>query len=134
MNTGASSYLIYSVLISTSSLNMVSKRALRGTEPLGYVAPVGPSFCPLCGRLLEPGRSVDEHHLLPRSQGGKIKTAIHRICHRKIHATLSERELAAGYDNWAALQSHPEIATFVKWVANKPPAFYDNSRRPARRH
>ena len=74
---------------------MVSKRALRGTEPLGYVPPPGPSFCPLCGRMLEPGPSVDDHHLVPRSQGGKTKTTIHRICHRKIHATLSERELAS---------------------------------------
>lgn len=112
---------------------MVSKRALRGTEPLGYVAPKGPAICPLCHRPLEPGPSVDEHHLVPRSEGGKIKAVIHRICHRKIHATFSERELTQGFSTWQALQAHPEIAAFVKWVANKPPAFYDNSRRPARR-
>ena len=112
---------------------MVSKRALRGTEPLGYVAPPGPSLCPLCGRALESGASVDEHHLVPRSHGGKIKTRMHRICHRKIHATLSERELALQFNTWEALQAQPEIATFVRWVANKPPAFYDNSRRSARR-
>lgn len=112
---------------------MVSKRALRGTEPLGYVPPPGPTLCPLCGRALEPGPSVDEHHLVPRSQGGKAKTLVHRICHRKIHATLTERELASQFNTWQALQAHPEIATFVRWVANKPAAFYDNSRRPARR-
>ena len=112
---------------------MVSKRALRGTEPLGYITPVGPAFCPLCGRQLEPGRSVDEHHLVPRSQGGKTKTLIHRICHRKIHATFSERELARDFSTWEALKTHPEIAAFVAWVDGKPPSFYDNSRRPARR-
>lgn len=112
---------------------MVAKRALRGTEPLGYVAPIGPKFCPLCSRQLQRGPSVDEHHLLPRSQGGKVKFAIHRICHRKIHATLSERELAAGYTSWEALRSHPEISVFIHWLTNKPPTFYDNSRRPARR-
>lgn len=112
---------------------MVSKRALRGTEPLGYWPPAGPSLCPLCGRLLAPGPSVDEHHLVPRSQGGKTKALIHRICHRKIHATLSERDLARGFNTWEALLGHPDIATFVRWVANKPPAFYDNSRRPANR-
>ena len=72
---------------------MVSKRALRGTEPLGYVAPPGTATCPLCQRPLEPGPSVDEHHLVPRSEGGKSKALIYRICHRKIHATFSEREL-----------------------------------------
>ena len=112
---------------------MVSKRRLRGTEPLGYVKPLTIPNCPLCSRPMQAGPSVDEHHLVPRSQGGKAKSAIHRICHRKIHATLSERELAADYSDWTALQVHPEIAAFVKWVANKPAAFYDNSRRPARR-
>ena len=112
---------------------MVSKRALRGTEPLGFVKPAEPSNCPLCGRPLEPGSSVDEHHLVPRSQGGKAKALIHRICHRKIHATFSERELASAYSTWQALKTHPDMAIFLHWVANKPPAFYDNSRRPARR-
>ena len=112
---------------------MVSKRALRGTEPLGHVKPPGPAICPLCGRPLEVGASVDEHHLVPRSQGGKAKALIHRICHRKIHATFGERELARDYSSWQALAAHPEIAAFVRWVAGKPAAFYDNSRRPARR-
>ena len=112
---------------------MVARRALRGTEPLGYVKPIEPELCPLCSRILEPGASVDEHHLVPKSKGGKVKSLIHRICHRKIHATFSERELAADYSTWDALKTHPEIAAFVKWVAGKPPAFYDNSRRPARR-
>ena len=112
---------------------MVSKRALRGTEPLGYVAPPGPSNCPLCNRPLEPGTSTDEHHLIPKSQGGKAKALVHRICHRKIHATFSERELAQDFNTWPALRLHPEIAAFLRWVANKPATFYDNSRRPARR-
>lgn len=112
---------------------MVSRRALRGAEPLGYAQPTGPAFCPLCGRLLEPGSSVDAHHLVPRSKGGKAKFLVHRICHRKIHATFSERELAQEFNTWQALQAHPEIAAFMHWVAGKPPAFYDNSRKPARR-
>ena len=112
---------------------MVAKRALRGTEPLGYIPPLEPAVCPLCGRRVEPGTSSDAHHLVPKSQGGRAKTLVHRICHRKIHATFSERELATQFNTWVALKAHPEIAAFVKWVVNKPPAFYDNSRRPARR-
>ena len=113
---------------------MTGKRALRGCEPLGYVPPVGPApLCPLCSRVMRQGPSVDEHHLVPRSQGGKTKSLVHRICHRKIHATLSDSELGSVYNRWAVLQANPEIAAFVKWVANKPPEFYDNSRRPAQR-
>lgn len=103
---------------------------------MGYVAPAQPAYCPLCSRPLVPGRSVDEHHLIPKSQGGKAldNTArIHRICHRKIHATFSERELAKDFNTFVALRVHPEIATFIDWLANKPPTFYDNSRKPARR-
>ena len=58
---------------------MVAKRALRGTEPLGYVKPIEPELCPLCGRMLEPGASVDEHHLVPKSKGGKVKSLIHHL-------------------------------------------------------
>jgi HNH endonuclease len=115
---------------------MVSRRALRGTQPLGHVPSAEPVHCPLCSRLLVPGRSVDEHHLVPKSQGGKTlaNTAlIHRICHRKIHATFSERELAKDFNTWPALQAHPEIAIFIEWLANKTATFYDNSRKPARR-
>ena len=82
---------------------MVSKRNLRGTEPLGYVKPLALPNCPLCGRPMVPGASVDEHHLLPRSCGGKVKELVHRICHRKIHATLSKLELGKAFSSWAAL-------------------------------
>ncbi len=109
------------------------KRNSRIIEQLGHVKPLIQSNCPLCDRLLVAGPSVDEHHLLPKSHGGKSKTPIHRICHRKIHATLSERELAKDFNTWSALKMHPEIAAFVAWVANKPLTLYDNSRRPARR-
>ena len=112
---------------------MVSKRRLRGTEPLGYVKPPGLPDCPLCGRPMVAGPSVDEHHLVPRSQGGKTSFLIHRICHRKIHATFKTRELATSFANWDALKAHPDMATFVQWLANKSATFYDNSRQPAQR-
>ncbi len=89
--------------------------------------------CALCARPMVAGVSVDDHHLVPRSQGGREKVTIHKICHRKIHATLSEKELARHYCTWASLQLHPEIQQFIQWVQNKKPEFFDNSRRPARR-
>jgi hypothetical protein len=112
---------------------MVGPRALRRSEP--FVSPVQSlGKCPLCGRPLVAGKSVDEHHLLPKSQGGREKFLMHRICHRKIHATLSEKDLARNFNTWAALQTHEEIATFIAWVQKKPPEFYDNSRASSSRH
>jgi hypothetical protein len=102
---------------------MVSKRKLRGTEPFPGAQVEAASVCPLCGRMMIPGRSSDEHHLLPKSRGGREKFLVHRVCHRKIHATLSEKELARAYASWEALRAHPEIHRFIQWLANKPPEF-----------
>ncbi len=82
-----------------------------------------PADCPLCGRPLVPGPSVDEHHLVPKSRRGRDKFLVHRVCHTKIHATLSEKELADYYHTWEALRAQPEIAAFIAWVAKKPPEF-----------
>lgn len=79
--------------------------------------------CPLCGRPLVPGPSVDEHHLVPKSRRGRDKFLVHRVCHTKIHATLSEKELADHYNTWEALRAQPEIAAFIAWVRKKPPEF-----------
>jgi hypothetical protein len=87
--------------------------------------PAEPStdLCPLCGRPLGTA-NIDRHHLVPKTFKGKEQFAIHKICHRKIHATFSERELLRSYHTWTALQGHADIRAFIGWVANKPPAFY----------
>jgi 5-methylcytosine-specific restriction endonuclease McrA len=110
--------------LSGDALEKLAHSDLHFTEPKAN--------CPLCGRLLVAGVSVDEHHLVPRSEGGKEKYRIHRICHRKIHATLTEKDLASEYSTWAALKNHAEMQTFIHWVAKKPAVFMDNSRKSAR--
>jgi 5-methylcytosine-specific restriction endonuclease McrA len=111
---------------------MVVKRRLR--DRASWDAPVPPpGDCPLCGRPLVPGASVDEHHLVPRSEGGAAKELVHRICHRKIHATFTEKELARDFSDWPALRSHPLIADFIRWVANKPPEFYRRNATSGRK-
>ena len=102
---------------------MVVKRSLRNRTSWS-LPPEPPGACPLCPRPLIPGASVDEHHLVPKSRGGSVKELVHRICHRKIHATFSEKELARDFHTWESLRVHPSIAAFIRWVANKPPEFY----------
>ena len=90
------------------------------------------SLCPLCGRLLaEP---MNRHHLLPLSKGGKGTPTLlmHKICHSKIHAVLTEKELMAHYNTIEKLQGQEEIAKFIKWVSKKPPEFYDGSIKKKR--
>ena len=71
------------------------------------------------------GPSLNEHHLVPRTYGGRATVTLHRICHAKIHAALSEQELRDRYHTVASLRAHPEIASFLRWVARKPPEFTD---------
>lgn len=105
---------------------------MRSELPLGAESlPLG--NCPLCGRRLLAGKSIDEHHLLPKSQGGRETHTVHRICHRKIHATFTEKELARNYSTWQALRAHEDMAAFIAWVQKKAPEYYDNSVKADRR-
>jgi hypothetical protein len=88
--------------------------------------------CPLCGRPLVPGASVNAHHLVPKAYGGRVAEPVHRVCHDKIHAVLSEKELRDAYASWEALRAHREIARFVAWVRRKHPEFVDTSAGPRR--
>lgn len=99
----------------------LSRRAARIFLP----AMSEPALCPLCGRPLVPGPSVNLHHLIPRRYGGRDTVLLHRICHDKIHAVLSERELRDHFHTVERLRAHPEIARFLRWVQRKPPEFVD---------
>ena len=54
---------------------------------------------------------------------------VHPICHRAIHAALSNKELERGYSTAEALRAHPEVAKFIGWVAGKDPDFHAPTRR-----
>ncbi|GGH27569.1 hypothetical protein SAMN05444007_104100 [Cribrihabitans marinus] len=90
-------------------------------------------ICPLCHRPIPPDVPQSQHHLIPRLKGGKGGPTIllHDICHREIHATLSEADLARSYNTAEALRSHPRLARFIAWVRKRPPGF--GSKIPGRR-
>ena len=84
-------------------------------------------LCFLCGRPL--GRRIEWHHVVPKSRGGRETEPVHPICHRTIHATLSNKQLERDYSSADALRAQPEIAAFVRWVAGKHPDFHAPTRR-----
>jgi hypothetical protein len=84
--------------------------------------------CPLCDRAI-PKSQRDAHHLVPKSKGGRQTEFLHRVCHRQIHALLSETELAKQYATVEALLAHPELKTFVAWVKSKPEDFFVRTRK-----
>ena len=53
--------------------------------------------------------------------------AVHPICHRTLHRSFSNKELARL--DLAALRTAPEIARFIEWIANKEPDFHAPTHR-----
>jgi len=90
-------------------------------------------ICPLCLRPIPPDVPQSLHHLVPKLKGGRGGTVVllHHVCHKEIHATLSEAELARHYNTIEALRGHPRIARFASWIARRPPGFL--SRVPGKR-
>lgn len=58
---------------------------------------------------------------------------MHRICHNKIHAVFTERELAQHYHTFDRLLEHEQIQRFVRWVRRHPPQYYSRHDPPAGR-
>lgn len=92
-----------------------------------------PPLCPLCLRPIPPDVPQSQHHLIPRLKGGKGGPVVllHHICHKEIHAALTEAELARTYNTVEALRGQPRLAAFAAWVAKRPPGFL--SRVPGKR-
>ena len=90
--------------------------------------------CPLCGRPMVRGPSVDEHHLVPKSRGGRAAELVHRVCHRKLHATFTESQLAGDFSTWEALRAHPDIAAFIRDVLRRDTVILFSERDYALHH
>ena len=82
-------------------------------------------LCALCGRPIPKDAPQSLHHLVPKLKGGKggPTVRLHHICHKEIHATLTEAELARSYTTPEALRAHPRLARFIAWVCKRPPGF-----------
>lgn len=89
-------------------------------------------MCGLCHRPLGE-LLVEDHHLTPKELGGKDTVPVHKMCHQKIHATFTNRELLHKYHTFEALRSHPEIQKYIEWVQSKDPSFYDKNDQTAQR-
>jgi hypothetical protein len=86
-----------------------------------------PENCWLCGRPL--GKVAEYHYPVPKSRGGRATVAIHPICHRTLHQTFSNAELAVFGDSAAAIRADPRVGRFLAWIANKEPDFHAPTHR-----
>jgi len=83
-----------------------------------------PVICPLCERVI-PEDQQENHHLVPKSKGGKATVVLHQVCHSQIHAIFTDAQLAKKFSTIAAILEDPAVQKFVAWVKSKPPGFSD---------
>ena len=79
---------------------------------MAIAAPV----CALRGRPIPADVPQSHHHLVPKLKGGKCGDTVllHQVCHKEIHATLTETALARDYNTPEALRAHPHLAKFAR--------------------
>lgn len=87
-------------------------------------------ICPLCERPIPKSVPQSQHHLVPKLKGGKSGATVllHHVCHKEIHASLTEAEIARDFATIEALRAHPRIAKFVTWIAKRPPEFISKTK------
>jgi 5-methylcytosine-specific restriction enzyme A len=91
------------------------------------IAPMHPMteddpVCALCERQV-PRHLITQHHLTPRQKGGKAqhRTPLCKPCHKQLHATWSNTELAKLYDRIDLLRAAPQLQPFLKWICKQKP-------------
>jgi len=76
--------------------------------------------CPLCSRDVPEDR-LSDHHLIPKSRGGKETLAICADCHRQVHALFTNKQLASELNTVDAIMADERFARFARWIAKRPP-------------
>lgn len=113
---------------------MARRRTRANTDQADESAPgLAPAVAPcwLCNRPL--GRLVEWHHPVPKSRGGRAVVGVHPICHRILHTTFTNAELARIGLDVGQLRANEGIDKFLKWVAEKDPDFHVRTAKRAKR-
>lgn len=92
-----------------------------------YSELLGEEFCPLCERSGLP--KLTEHHVVPKSRGGKDTILICRDCHRQIHALFDNKTLENNLNSIEKLKRNPNIRRFLKWISKRPYGSVHKARR-----
>lgn len=79
---------------------------------------VDPDPCPVCAR---PNFYPSDHHMVPKSRGGRATETICRDCHKAVHALFSNKDLEKTYHTVDALLGNEAFAKMVKFIAKQDP-------------
>ncbi len=105
-------------------------QAKNRTRPSPFEEP------PVCELCLRESVRFTEHHLVPRSRGGKYgpKARLCSTCHRQLHTMFSEKTLAGQLNSVERLRADPDFAGYLIWASKqKDGATFRVRRANARR-
>jgi hypothetical protein len=86
-----------------------------------------PKVCPLCEREVPV---VSDHHLVPKSRGGRETEPICLDCHGMIHTLFDNKRLERELNTVQALQNEPQFEKYLKWVSRRSSTRRHRARRP----
>lgn len=72
--------------------------------------------CPICDRDMYAGSSIDRHHFIPKSKGGKEQFFVHKVCHNMIHSLWTEKELKMDFFAPERIKENLEMQKFISWI------------------
>jgi hypothetical protein len=74
-------------------------------------------ICILCEREVP---FLTDHHIVPKSRGGKDLVAICRDCHRQLHALFENKVLESDLNTVEAIIANDSFVKYLKWVDKRP--------------
>ncbi|PIE05490.1 MAG: hypothetical protein CSA75_04470 [Sorangium cellulosum] len=85
--------------------------------------------CPLCKRKVSV---TSDHHLVPKSRGGRKTEPVCLDCHGMIHTLFDNKQLERDLNTVEALQAEPRFAKYLAWVSKRSAARRHKAKRPHR--
>jgi 5-methylcytosine-specific restriction protein A len=64
---------------------------------------------------------MSDHHLVPRSRGGRDTETICTDCHRQIHALWDNKVLEHELNTVEDILSQQAFQRFLRWIKKQPP-------------
>ena len=94
----------------------------HGTQPKGSKAMDDYATCPLCERDDIPVGYFSDHHLIPKSRGGRHgpTVPICADCHSTVHRFFDNKELEKELNTVESLQAHPVMVKHLAWQKKRP--------------
>ncbi len=82
--------------------------------------------CPLCNR---PMHFPSDHHLVPKTRGGKETLTICCDCHRAVHSLFSNKDLEKKYNTVESLLSDERFAKMALFLSKQDPRRRNRAKR-----